>query len=663
MKRRKLLPVLFSFLFLMSSSTTWAQAHKFDQYPTPKQANLWTEYKPEGTTFKLWSPVAEEVVVKFYDKGYGGTVREKRSMRKGEKGLWRLVVKKNLQGVYYTYHVKVSGHWLDETPGIYATAVGVNGQRAMVLDLASTNPAGWAQDKGPTVKMPNEVVLWEAHVRDITSHASSGSSRVGKFLGLTEKGTKSPKGFSTGIDHMKELGVTHVHLLPSFDYRSIDESKLDQPQFNWGYDPQNYNVPEGSYSSDPYNAEVRIKEFKQMVKEFHDNQLGVVLDVVYNHTGLTKGSNFNLEFPDYYYRQKEDGHYSDASACGNETASERAMARKFIMESCKFWAKEYHIDGFRFDLMAIHDLETMNQLTAELKKINPNIIIYGEGWTAGSSPLPDYAKALKANTHQLTHTSAFSDDLRDAIKGSVFDEKSTGFVNGAKHTEESIKFGVVGSVPHPQVEIHHVNYSKAFWAREPWQAVNYVSCHDNLTLFDKLKVSRPDASPEELKKMNLLSDAIVLTSQGTPFLHAGAELLRTKNGEHNSYNLPDAINQINWDWKAEHPDVFTYYKNLIALRKAHPAFWMPTTQMVNHHLEFVTTEPGLVGYKLKDYAHGDSWKNILVYYNGREEAAEVPLHGEWTVAVEEEVIHLNGSRQVEGHILVPPVSMLVLFQK
>ncbi|RNI25873.1 type I pullulanase [Rufibacter latericius] len=663
MKRRKLNSLLFSLLFLMTSATLWAQTHKFDQYPTPVEANLWTEYSPQGTAFKLWSPVAEEVVVKLYDKGDGGSAREGFPMVKGEKGLWSLTVKKDLQGVYYTYHVKVSGHWLDETPGIYATAVGVNGHRAMVLDLASTNPEGWKQDKGPVVKSPNDVVLWEAHVRDITTHATSGSTKPGKFLGMVETGTKNKEGLATGIDHMKELGVTHIHLLPAFDYRSVDEANLAKPQFNWGYDPQNYNVPEGSYASDPFRAEVRIKEFKQMVKGFHDQGLGVVLDVVYNHTGLTKGSNFNLEFPDYYYRQTPDGKYSDASACGNETASERAMARKFIIESCKFWAREYHLDGFRFDLMAIHDLETMNQLSAELKKINPNIIIYGEGWTAGSSPLPDNAKALKANTHLLTHVAAFSDDIRDAIKGSVFNEKGKGFVSGAKDTEEAIKFGVVGSVPHPQVDIKKVNYSKAFWAREPWQAVSYVSCHDNLTLFDKLKASNPEATSKQLQRMHLLSNAIVLTSQGTAFLHAGVEMLRTKNGEHNSYNLPDAINQINWNWKSAYPEVFTYYKNLIALRKAHPAFRMPTAQLVTKHLEFKTTYPGLVGYQLKDHANGDSWKNILVYYNSRETAADIRLNGEWTIAAEGETIQLEGGRTVKGQIAVPPVSMVVLFQK
>ncbi|GGK58747.1 type I pullulanase [Rufibacter glacialis] len=647
----------------MSATATWTLTHRFDQYPTPVEANLWLAYSPQQTTFRLWTPVAEEVVVKLYEAGQGGTPQEKLALVKGEKGVWSLTVHQDLHGVYYTYQVKVNGHWLDETPGIYAQAVGVNGHRAMVLDLASTDPPGWDQDKGPPVKHPNEAILWEAHVRDLTSHASSGSATPGKFLGLIEKGTTTESGLATGIDHLKELGITHVHLLPAFDHMSIDETVLENPPYNWGYDPLNYNVPEGSYSTDPFRAEVRIREFKQMVKGFHDQGLGVVLDVVYNHTGLTKGSPFNLEFPEYYYRQKEDGHYSDASGCGNETASERAMMRKFMIESCQYWAKGYHLDGFRFDLMAIHDLETMNLLSAELRKINPHLLIYGEGWTAGSSPLPDHVRALKTNTHLLQHTAAFSDDLRDAIKGSVFDNASTGFVSGAQNTEESIKFGVAGSVAHAQVDLEAVNYSQTFWARAPWQAVSYSSCHDNLTLYDKLRISRPDASPQLLQKMHLLADAIVLTSQGVPFLHAGAEMLRTKNGEHNSYNLPDELNQINWGWKETHQEVFTYYQGLIALRKAHPAFFMPTSEMVNRHLAFVPSEPGLVGFLLKDHAHGDSWKNILVYYNSRETAIEVQLQGQWTVAAEGEAVQLQGGRLVQDQIAIPPVSMLVLFQE
>lgn len=661
---RKIPVLLFAICMAFTSCKKDLTPLTYNNYAAAEEANLWTEYSPERTTFKLWSPVAQEVVVKLYAQGDGGQPLEQFQMKKGNQGLWKLSVNKDLQGVYYTYQVKTAEKWLDETPGIYATAVGVNGKRAMVLNLATTDPENWEQDKGPEVKSPNDIILYELHVRDITQHESSGSSSRGKFLGLVESGTKNSDGLTTGIDHMQELGVTHVHILPAFDYRSVDESKLDQPQFNWGYDPQNYNAPEGSYSSDPYKAEVRIREFKEMVKGFHSKGMGVILDVVYNHTGETERSNFNLEVPGYYYRHTKDGKWSDAAACGNETASERAMMRKYIVESCKFWVKEYHIDGFRFDLMGIHDIETMNLLSAELKKLNPDIVIYGEGWTAGDSPLPETERALKKHTHRLQHIAAFSDDIRDGLKGSVFEDESKGFVSGAKDTEESVKFGIVGSIQHPQVNAGKVNYSKAPWANEPWQAVNYVSCHDNHTLLDKLKVSNKEASPEELKRMHKLANAVVLTSQGIPFLHAGVDMLRTKNGEHNSYNLPDSINQIDWNWKTVHKDVFDYYKGLVALRKAHPAFRMPSAAMVNEHLEFIKTEPGLIGYHIKGNANGDSWKNILVYYNARKSAVNIPLEGYWMIASDGEKFELGATKQIaDRQVTVPPVAMVVLYQE
>ncbi|WP_192823443.1 type I pullulanase [Rufibacter sp. LB8] len=657
--------LLFLLLIFWGKISVNAQmpAPDYTSYPTAPDANLWLTYTPSATTFRLWSPVAQAVTVKLFDRGTGGKARQLIPMRKGRNGLWELTVRRNLNGTFYTYKVKVNGKWLEDTPGIYATAVGVNGERAMVLDLAATNPEGWATDKGPTVKTMNDVVLWEAHVRDITSHPSSGSSFPGKFLGLVEPNTKNKAGQATGLDHIKALGITHIHLLPSFDFVSVNEAKPDSAQFNWGYDPQNYNVPEGSYATDATKPEVRIKEFKQMVKGFHDQGIGVVMDVVYNHTGRTENSNFNLETPGYYYRHTPEGKYSDGAACGNETASERTMMRKFMVESCKFWAREYHIDGFRFDLMALHDLETMNLLAAELKKINPSIILYGEGWTASQSPLPDTAKSLKTNTHQLQHIATFSDDLRDAIKGSVFDDKNAGFVNGAENTEEALKFGIVGSIPHPQVNLTKLGTNAAFWTREPWQAVSYTSCHDNLTLFDKLKVSVPEASPEELKKMHLLANAIVLTSQGTAFLHAGDELLRTKKGAHNSYNLPDSVNQLNWDWKTQHPEVYSYYQSLIELRKTHPAFHLSTADMVRQHLEFVKVENGFLGFRLKNHANGDAWQEILVYYNARDRAVNLSVQGEWNVAAEGNFIDPDGLRTVRGSIAVPPVSMLILFQK
>ena len=641
--------------------TTFAS---LDDFPTTEES-LWLEYSKERTVFKVWSPTAEKVKLNLYEKGNGGSILETHQLTVDDQGVWRKEIFGDLNGTYYTYQIQIDGKWLDETPGTYAQAVGVNGKRAMVLDLETTDPEGWETDKGPDIQYPNEAIIYELHIRDMTIHPESGSSFPGKYLGLVESGTRGEFDVKTGLDHLKELGITHVHLLPTYDHYSIDETKLDTPQFNWGYDPQNYNVPEGSFSTNPFEAEVRIQEFKQMVKTFHDNGIGVILDVVYNHTGRTENSNFNLENPNYYYRFKEDGSYSDAAACGNETSSDRPMTQKFIVESVRYWAEEYHLDGFRFDLMGIHDIETMNKVAETVKEVNPNIFVYGEGWTAGGSPLPEEKRALKKHILQMPQISAFSDDIRDGLKGSVFDEKATGFVSGAKGTEESIKFGVVGSIQHPQIDYSKVNYSKAPWANEPWQAISYVSCHDNHTIFDKLQVSRRDASITQRNEMNKLAAAVVLTSQGTSFLHAGSELLRTKNEEHNSYKSPDSINQINWSLKPKNGDTFNYYKNLIKLRKEHPAFRMTSAEGVRKNLEFKEVRDGLVSYQLKNNANGDSWKTIYVIYNSNPSVQKFVLDkGLWNIAVYNNRFSTDkGYKAPPGMLRIPPISMVVLYQK
>ena len=654
------------FVFIMSITLLGSckkQNADFLSYPTPVNENLWTNYSKESTIFKLWSPTAEEVTLRLFKTGNDSNSFETFSLESAKSGIWQKNLTKDLDGIYYTYQVKINGRWLEETPGMYAKAVGVNGNRAMVLDLNATNPDKWEKDKGPVISHLNKAIIYELQIRDLTIHPESGSSLPGSYLGLVEEGTKGAGNISTGIDHLKELGITHVHLLPTFDHYSIDETNLDTPQYNWGYDPQNYNVPEGSFSSDPFNAAVRIKEFKQMVKAFHDNDIGVILDVAYNHTGKTEEANFNQEAPGYYYRHWKDGSYADAAACGNETASERAMMQKFIIESVMYWTKEYHVDGFRIDLMGIHDITTMNKISDAVKKINPDALLYGEGWTAKDSPLPEEKRALKKHMKQLPQIAAFSDDIRDGIKGSVFEDESTGFVNGAKNTEESIKFGVVGAIQHPQLDYEKVNYSNAPWALEPWQSINYVSCHDNHTLFDKLKISKPKADSEELIAMDKLANAIVLTSQGTPFLHAGVEMLRTKNGEHNSYNLPDSINQINWNWKTEHKEVFEYYKNLISLRKAHPAFYMKNATDVVNNLNFQTVKDGIVSYIIKDNANNDDWKNILVIYNAKNKTIFHEIKGTWQEGVSGDNFDLEGKRTLKNKIKVPALSMYIAFQK
>lgn len=637
----------------------------FEEYPVYEGTDLGLSYSPQQSVFRVWAPSASSVQLHLYDAPLGGKPLESIAMKPAEQGTWRAEAKKDLLGKYYCFQATIEGQQMAEVVDPYAKAVGTNGRRGHIIALETTNPKGWETDQRPPLKAPNDIIVYELHVRDLSTHPSSGIRHKGQFLGLTEKGTRSPQGLSTGLDHLVDMGITHLHLLPSYDFLSVDESKSENNVFNWGYDPQNYNVPEGSYSSNPADGAVRIREFKQMVKTLHENGIRVVMDVVYNHTGATEASLFNQLVPGYYYRQNASGGFSDASACGNETASERPMVRKFILESVLYWAKEYHIDGFRFDLMGIHDIETMNQISEALHAVEPSIFIYGEGWTAGSSPLPDEQRALKANTMQLKQIAAFSDDIRDAIKGHVFTPTEKGFVSGKGGLKASLQFGIVASTQHPQVRYDSVNYSKAPWAAEPAQTMTYASCHDNHTLWDRLSISNPDADEETRIKMHQLALSIVLTSQGVSFLHAGTEMLRTKGGEENSFNQPDSVNQINWERKAEYLPVVFFVQQLIQFRKAHPAFRLTTTAQIQQHLRFLDTpNDQLVAYTLNDHANGDAWKNILVAFNGQnaDQTLDLP-EGEWAIALLGQQFYgpANG-RTVSGKINIPAIGALVLYQ-
>lgn len=646
----------------MSACQEQPKYETLEDYPIYEGKDLGFIYSPESTSFRLWSPAAQEVKLNIYSSGHGDNLEITHAMKRDKSGTWTYQFNGNLKDKYYTYQVMQNGTWLQEKPDIYAVAVGVNGQRSMIVDLDETDPEDWNTDERPILSSYTDIIIYELQIRDMTIHPSSGSSAPGKYKGLVETGTKSPKGLSTGIDHIKELGVTHVHLLPTFDHRSIDETRLDEPQYNWGYDPLNYNVPEGSFSTNPFDGKVRIQEFKEMVQAFHQKGIRVILDVVYNHTGQTEDSNFNQLVPLYYYRQNEAGGFSDASACGNETASERAMMRKYIVESVQYWVKEYHLDGFRFDLMGIHDIETMNEVSAAVRAIDPSIFVYGEGWTAGTSPLPTEQQALKANTYKMEKVAAFSDDLRDGLKGSVFRHEERGFVSKQVGLKESIKFGIVASTQHPQVNYEVVNYSNAPWASEPSQTINYVSCHDNHTLWDKLTISNPEATEEELIQMHQLAETIVLTSQGVPFIHAGMEFLRTKQGVENSFESPDEINQIDWTRKEKYEEVFEYYKGLIALRKNHPAFRMTSTEQIQKHLEFLDySGENFLAYWLKDNANIDNWKDIVVLLNGSELNKTINLPKDrWTLVADGKVVNENGLRKSGSTITIPARTAFIL---
>lgn len=609
----------------------------------------------------------KQVEIHIYEDGQGGKAIKTIKMKASGENRWEATVKGDLKGKFYTFDIGKG-----ETPGVFAKAVGVNGMRGAIVDMAETNPQGWENDQRPVIQSPADLVIYEMHWRDFSIDVSSGLKNKGKFLALTE-----PK----AIEHLKNLGVNAVHILPSFDYASVDETKLDTPQYNWGYDPKNYNVPEGSYSTDPYNPVTRIKEFKQMVQALHKAGIRVILDVVYNHTFNIDHSNFQLTYPDMYYRKTADGKYSDGSGCGNETASEKPLMREFMLESVKYWIDEYHIDGFRFDLMGVHDIETMQQIRAEVNKIDPSIYIYGEGWSAGSCAYPVDKLAMKANTQQLNGIAAFSDDMRDALRGPFSDDHKGALLAGIPGEEESFKFGIVGGIAHPQVDMTKVNYDKKPWTNNPTEQISYVSCHDDMCLVDRLKASIPSLTdkniPEkertaELIRIDQLAQTAVFTSQGVPFILSGEEMLRDKKGVHNSYNSPDSINHLDWNNLQRYPQLFTYCKNLIQLRKNHPAFRLATGDKVRQHLEFLPAvnskdvkQDCLVGFLLKDLQGIDAWKTIVVIYNFNKEAKEMAIpEGNYTIACCNGTIDEAGLGEVSGkEVLVDGQSALILFQK
>lgn len=596
--------------------------------------DLGVTYSKEHTQFKVWAPIADKVAVKLYEEGLGDNFIKKISMYSSVAGTWELIVEEDLNEVYYTYEVTI-GDTVNETIDPYAKAAGTNGIRGMILDLNRTNPKGWAEDKKPEFKEDTDAIIYELHVRDLSMNSDSGIKHKGKFLGVAEPNTVSSSGLTSGMDHMKELGITHVHLLPVFDYHTVDETQLQTPQFNWGYDPKNYNLPEGSYSTDPFHGDVRVREFKQMVKALHDNGIRVIMDVVYNHTFANEESSFHKLVPEYYHRVV-NGKFSDGSACGNETASERSMVRKFIVDSVVYWATEYHIDGFRFDLMALHDIETMNAVRDAIDKIDPTILLYGEGWTGADSVLPKEDQALKAHTYKLNRVGAFSDDMRDGIKGSVFIGEDKGFVSGKSGLEETIKFGIVASTDHPQVEGHIA------WTHNPGQCINYTSVHDNFTLWDKLAMSCKDTTEEQRIRMNKLSAAIILTSQGIPLFQAGEEILRSKPVEgqegmydHNSYVSSDLVNAIRWSNKKKYYSIYEYYRGLIAFRKEHPELRMRTEADIKENLVFLEDLPEqVVAYKIKGNPYEEKAKEIYVIFNASNKKVKMPLGNDsWNVYV------------------------------
>ncbi|MBF1516996.1 type I pullulanase [Prevotella pallens] len=606
-------------------------------------------YSPKQTTFKLNAP--QKPILRIYDTGRGGNAIKKIKMKQTATNVWETTINGDLKGKFYTFDIGRG-----ETPGVFAKAVGINGHRGAIVDMQTTNPTGWNNDHRLTLKNPADLIIYEMHHRDFSIDPSSGLVNKGKFLALTEQ---------KAIKHLKELGVNAVHILPSFDFASIDESNTTTPQYNWGYDPLNYNVPEGSYSFDAEQPTRRILEFKQMVQALHKAGIRVILDVVYNHTFDIAGGNFDRTFPMAYYRYTADGKPSNGSGCGNETASEKSLMRQFMLESMKYWVNEYHIDGFRVDLMGIHDIETMNIIRKELSAIDPNIFIYGEGWTAGTCAYPTEKLALKAHIKQMPDIAAFSDELRDALRGPFSDNKQAAFLGGVPGFEESIKAGIAGMIAHPQIDYTKVNYTKEPWANQPTQMISYVSCHDDMCLTDRLKASIPETEYDldELIRLDELAQTAIFTSQGIPFMLSGEEMLRDKKGVHNSFNSPDEINHLDWNNLKKYPQLFNYYKGLIQMRKNHPAFRLGNAELVRKHLEFLPTQHDcLVAFRLKDHAGGDKWNNIYVVLNGNNTIQSINIpKGKYTIVANNGVINEGGNGEMEGgEITIDAQTALIL---
>lgn len=635
---------------------------KFD-YEVYTGNDLGAVYSPKMTRFKVWAPEAESVKLNLYKQGEGDNLIEQHVMKKSVNGTYVFEKQGDCNGIYYTYTVVNHGEE-QEAVDPYTKAAGVNGQRGMVINLAKTNPQGFELDGYRNPEHITDAIIYEGSVRDFTMDESSGVFHNGKFLGLTEANTTNHFGEATALDYISDLGITHVQILPAFDFETVDE-KNQKAQYNWGYDPDNYNVPEGSYAVSPYDGAVRIQEMKQMVLALHSRGIGVIMDVVFNHTYRRDDSNLQKIVPGYYYRSDETG-YTNGSGCGNEVASDRPMVQKLIVDSLIYWAKEYHIDGFRFDLMGVLDIDTMNVIAERLKEIRPDIYLYGEGWNGGPSSLAEEKCAFKASAKKMPGIGMFNDDIRDTIKGSVFYDDHLGFVNGGTHLENALRYGITGAVAHPQVD--YDAYGSKPWAKEPGQSINYVSCHDNYTLWDKLSVSCPEASEEKKKAMNRLCAAIVFTSQGVPFIQAGEEFLRSKplpekkGFAENSYNMPDAVNSIKWDNIHEYPDMIAYYKGLMALRKAHPVFRMQSEAEMTQNLCFLSDTPeNVVAYLLKGKGADDTPENILVIFNGNDEEILYNLpEGKWKILVDDKTAGADGKKNISEKTDVEPLSALVL---
>lgn len=675
---KKLLLFALAAIAMVSCTSTPKKYQSVNDYPNKRGSLRELVYSPQASTFNVWSPNADSVVLSIYADAETAEPLARYTMTRQQDGSWIKKIREDLCGRFYTFRIYDStSRWeLEETPGIFATAVGINGQRAAIIDMRATDPEGWQDDVRPAFAEAKDAIIYEMHHRDMSIHPSSGITHRGKFLALTEHGTTNAAGLATGIDHLVEMGITHVQILPSYDFGSIDErGATDNARvlesgaavggsYNWGYDPINYNVPEGSYSTNPADPTCRIRELKMMIQALHKAGIRVVMDVVYNHTYDIAHSPFTQTAPDYFYRMHADGTAGNASGCGNETASEREMMRRFIIESVQYWVEEYHMDGFRFDLMGIHDINTMNDVRAALNAIDPSLLLHGEGWTAGDALLEGSQLALKANISQMPGIAAFCDELRDALRGPFSDDKQGAFLAGIQGQEMSVAFGIAGCIAHPEIDMTQVNYSTQPWCKEPTQCIAYVSCHDDMMLTDRLRASVPNITQDEMIRLDKLAQTAILTSQGIPFIWCGEEIARDKKGVHNSFCSPDSINAIDWSLLTTNHSTYEYYRALIQLRHTHPAFRMGNAEDVLNHLHFPILEGNVVAYTLTNNAAQEPWKDIAVILNARAEALTLPFAQLNTDATPWQVaLYSDAQPRIENSQIVVPAQSAVILHR
>ncbi|MTI67281.1 MAG: type I pullulanase [Firmicutes bacterium] len=612
-----------------------------------KENELGAIYYKDYTIFKVYSPDADNLKVVIYETS-SDNIGKSFSMIRNNNGIWYLKLKGDYKNKYYNYKVTIDNKER-ETPDPYTKGACENGKKGMIVDFNSLNPKGWVNHRLPKQLKNTESIIYEMHIKDFSISKDSGMKHKGKYLAFTEKNTKGVNGIKTGIDHLVELGITHLHLMPVYDFISVDETKGG---YNWGYDPYLYNVLEGSYSTNPYDGRVRIKEFKEMIKILHENNIRVIIDVVYNHTFSINDSPFNILAPNYYYRRDKLGNFSNGSGCGNEIATEKPMARKFIIDSVLFWAKEYKIDGFRFDLMKLIDIDTLKTIKEKLHGINPNILIYGEPWSAGETTL-EYDKQIRKGKQKNLDIALFNDEIRNALKGDN-DGVFKGFVNGGYGFKTEVKKGIVGS-------IFYNNNINGF-TEKPNETINYVSCHDNLCLFDKFEKSNPNDSEKDKEKMNRLALSIILTSQGIPFIQGGSEFLRTKKGVENSYNSGDEINEIKWSRKDYYKENFQYIKGLINLRKRKNIMTLTDPEKIRRYLTFIDNDmENVIMYQLKN-----QYENLVIIHNSNREEINIklPEEGIWKVLANNYLVNIEGINVIDASkiIKVKPISTYI-FEK